>query len=164
MILSLPSLSIGVQIMGQWTGLRRPAFERRCEKQLCLEPTTLCHFQHHWLWWPSSPRQRSPVSNATQAHIKQSPLHESKGILSQSLWALFPGFYSLLGLTLMVSRSSVRLKQALLTLGKSLSCICFPDLLFIVQKKLWGLWWTSYSGTTCRKSVTLLCCSLVFYP
>lgn len=162
MVFSLPSVSVGVQIMGQWTGLCRPAFERRCEKQLCLEPTTLCHCQHHWLWWPSSPRPRSPVSNALQAHIKQSPLHESKGILSQSLWALFPDFYSFLRLTFMVSRSSVRLKQALLTLSKLLSWICFPDLLFIVQTKLWDLWWTSYSGTSCSKSVTPLCCSLVF--
>lgn len=161
-MLSLPSLSVGVQIMGQWTGLRRPAFERRCEKQLCLEPTALCNLQHHWLWWPSSPRQRSPVSNAIQAYIKQSPLHEGKGILSQPSWALFPDFYSLLGLKLMVSRSTVRLKQALFTLGKLLSWTSFPDLL-IVQTKLWGLWWTSYSGTSCRIFMTLLCCSLVFY-
>lgn len=134
MIFSIPSLSVGVQTVGQWTGLRRPAFERRCEKQLCLEPTALCNFQHHWLWWPSSPRQRSPVSNAIHTHIKQSPLHESKEILWQSQWALFPDFYSLLGLTHMLSRSSVRLKHTLLTLGKTISWICFPDLLFICKQ------------------------------
>lgn len=91
-------------------------------------------------------------------------LHESKGLLSKSPWALFSDFYSLLGLTFTVSRSSVRLKQALLTLGKLVSWIGYPGLLFIVQTKLWGVWWTSYSRTSYRRSVTMLCCSLVFSP
>lgn len=175
MIVFLSSLSIGVQVVGQWTGICRPAFEGRCEKQLCLEPAALCNLQHYRLWRSSSSRQRSPVSNIIHAHIKHSSLRKNKSILRQSLWACLSWAHCHRQQIVLVHKQTcsvpltcwVSTEASYAYPRQAFSWVCLPALLFIVQTKLLAFLsqWAIVEQPA-RKSVSLephkMCCTLVF--